>query len=222
MIEISEKDYCLLQEYKVMKKLDEYALEFWHNLVEESFHHELRLVRLPIRFQACSLEEYRRENQGNACPKRIESTGKEITVVLVKFCVDNEIEEAYQVIRHELLHFSLGLLNLEQDDYAAVFKILCEHYDGFFYRSLNKYQSYIYEKGKIIVEELYDYIDKLDDIVAKNTLCDVLKLLGKTQMDSFEEIDGILEKVDDKMIELRDYVKILYWKQYKKYWENDK
>ena len=119
-------------------ELYDYADEFWREEVYKIFGpmHNIRYV--PIR-----IKDKIKGHEG-VCENTKLGTRKEYAMVLVS-SEGHSDEENRRIIRHELLHYALLMMNLKNDDNCAAFKVLCDLYDAHFYGELDELEEAIYD-----------------------------------------------------------------------------
>ncbi|WP_455718886.1 hypothetical protein [Anaerosporobacter sp.] len=206
-MKINEKDYEEYIRLKRKEELRKYAYDFWDYLSRNIYI--LQSKYPPIIFT----EKYIKDENGGVTTG-VTSTydsgnGNQICYIIIT--VKDEIldENIQGTIRHEILHLVLRYHGLKSDDNCAIFKILCENFDGGFYGCLDEVEEAIYNHScsyinkaidqvkrsnnikmlnlKMLINEIgnvkYDALDKLNQLFHSiNVLCEVIDMNSKTNL----------------------------------------
>lgn len=156
-------------------ELYDYADSFWREEICKVFSPMLHIHHVPIRITN------KIKGHVGICEFNKLGTQKEYCMVTVSTDGYSD-EEIKQIIRHELIHLSLGLMNLKSDDGCAVFKFLCDLYDANFYGEMNEIECEIHSFYK-------EYFEKGVTICKNNPRCwclfeEVIKLIGDKDITS--------------------------------------
>lgn len=166
MAEIFElkKELELFKDYKAQfgfryNELLQYAKEFGEELKNEYFFFSAMNTNiLPIVFHMDNLKndtgEYDFSSGGNV---RFNGNQSLINV----YYGDRDVDAIKSTIRHELLHYFLGLSGLKYLDDDAIFHFLCNKYDAGAYKKMDKTEQALYDDLTLALSEFDTSFEEL-------------------------------------------------------------
>lgn len=172
MKNITNEEYNELLEYRWIKSLNKYAFEFWTKELGKLDILPIFLKEPPIRFFITTDDEVDRQGYCNSIGFSYVSINRSFD--------ENDINS---VIRHELIHSALTMMQLKNNDDCAIFKLLCDLYNARFYGLFNNLEAEIYKTCK-------DDFDKVINILHINNYDETMKI----------DLGIIIEKIGDKNI----------------------
>ena len=163
-------------------ELYDYADAFWKEKICEIFLPMNNIRYVPIRIRETI------KGHTGVCDFTKLGTGTNFAMVLVS-TKGKSSEECRRIIRHELIHLALGLMNLKSDDKCAAFKFLCELFDANFYEKIEGLEKDIYSFYKGYFEECVEIckntttpwfnIGQIIEIIGDKNLNDVSMIRNK-------------------------------------------
>lgn len=132
-------------------ELLQYAKEFGEELKNEYFFFSVINTNiLPIVFHKDSIKkdtgEYDFSSGGNFRTHGNQS-------IINVYYGDGEMDKIKRNIRHELLHYFLGMSGLKHSDDDAIFHFLCEKYDANAYKEMGETEQTLYDDLELALSE---------------------------------------------------------------------
>lgn len=155
---ISEQEKVELIIYHKTKELDQYAYEFFKQIKEDVFS-DLYTEILPIRFYA--EDKYFQEGLKTRTFRKgdldVSKKLEKQVIINIYDVKDGTIETLKQSIRHEIIHYSLYVNDLEYEDNTAAFCAMASFYNANPYKALSGIQKDIYSKYDYIIAHYNQY-----------------------------------------------------------------
>ena len=161
-------------------ELRSYANSFWSELNKVFPHSNGEVGYLPIVF-ADPAKDIRAKHSFGFTHIHINDNTKTISLFPVVF-LRNDVssEEIKETIRHEIIHYYLGIHYIYHEDSSSMFWLLCDIFDGGAYEPMDSIHGEIYEISKPYFKEAYNYYKIKDNkkLVSEN-LSIMLLLVNK-------------------------------------------
>lgn len=161
-------------------ELYDYADSFWKNEICIIFFQMNHIRYVPIR-----IKEVTQERLGK-CVHTTLGTGKECEMVLIS-TQGSSNEKIKTVIRHELVHYALSMMNLKHDDADAAFKISCEYFNADWYKELNELESKIYDTYNSYFKKAVDLCHGDEEL--SHHIGDIISIMGSKDITSVDLIN---------------------------------
>ena len=188
------KEYLLL---KRLRWLNDYAQKFWNRIGKELFIYRTKIRVVPIYFEY--MDVFKAVGKTPGVIMQAETSAgerlKSINIVVTDIKTDDYIKT---IIRHEELHLALELNDLKEDDYSAVFKILCDYYDADFYIKLTGLELDLFEKASHLITDRLWLIEKYKDSCINNILSGMVEIFGDKSVISKKGIDDVIIKLKEE------------------------
>lgn len=208
-MEISEKEY---KEYKMLllkKELEVYAHDFLAVLDKELFYKRIPLDAVPIYVKIVDPIEHLKS--GNAPAKmsfRPLQDGMQLVNVIIYITGYGDINYVKQSIRHEILHLALYINNLKDSDSDAVFKILCDRYDAYFYKKISGIEEKIYFGAQKYIEPGFTMMDTFKDKVVNCSVSKLISIIGNKDIKTEEDILVMKTELETEVNEIQAYIDV--------------
>ncbi len=201
MHSITNEEYEELLIYKRICKLDEYAYEFWTNALSRVLLSNIFKMEPPIR--------YTREDMHKKYKYKAEGSTNSINFARVTIFHRSNDEELEAIIRHELIHCALGMLKLKQDDNCAVFKIMCDIFDGKFYGVMNEIEEEIYNNSYGIVKESINIFEKTNNESIRINIGLMFSKIGNLEINKIDDAAYFKTDVEFLYKTIKDFESII-------------
>jgi hypothetical protein len=197
MVEITDEEYKVLLEYKWLKKIDEYARDFWTIELGKIDISAIFLKEPPIRYSVQDVIE-----------KDVSGYTNSIMFAYVKVNQGMDCEKVNAVIRHELIHSALGMKRLKNDDHCAIFKIICDLYNANFYGLMNELETKIYESSIDVFSEAIEILRANN--YTNNATVNIgimLDIIGNKDIQSMDDIFKLRKDIEFMLKVMKDLEK---------------
>ncbi|MDF2906044.1 MAG: hypothetical protein K0R34_1365 [Herbinix sp.] len=138
------EQYCTDMQTK-MNELNFYAIKFANKITEE-----LSGVKNPFDDKSLNIiyyPDFKEDDINNETVTGITTGNYAKNCIRIYGLDERDLDDLKQTVRHELIHYILDLLKLNNNDDSAIFWILAEHYDAHPYKELKKEEEQdIYDK----------------------------------------------------------------------------
>lgn len=156
---VKNKNQRDLEYYRKIDDLHKYAMEFFSKIVDDYFPN-LKKDILPINFK-----EFLNDRKEDGVYRKINKQH----IIEIFDCRSGKIDLLKETIRHEIIHYTLDMVDCRNEDDDVVFHILCSIYDGGAYKDMVENH-----------QKLFNYFMLLKNIVDKQRKFEYIKKLINT------------------------------------------
>ncbi|MBR0535863.1 MAG: hypothetical protein IIX14_05735 [Clostridia bacterium] len=140
----------------------EYANEFWVRLNEVFLQKPTDCNYLPIVFER--KPDDKKYKYINGFTKTHVNTRTQLSSLFpVVFIDDESCDKLKETIRHEIIHYYLGLHYKHYQDDTALFWVLCDLFEGGAYIELSERNENIFKTAIPYIKRLYNHYDKCEE-----------------------------------------------------------
>lgn len=201
------KDWCAEFGEKYSNYM-KYAKEFADQLKEDYVFFNINTDILPIVFHTDFKKDHDYKSKTYTAGEYIKYGNQ--SIINIYCSMDNDVE-VKQRIRHEVLHYCLGMNEMNSSDDSAIFHYLCGVYDADAYKEMSDEEQKLYEKllgGIDTLEKLYEKGIVAQELVKCNVIgmtytCGCLnkKVTNEELFENGLELLEMLNKIDMEQIQ---------------------
>ena len=169
-----------------------YARLFWDKINNYFSIQEPEHNYLPIVFEELPLDERVADTYGFTHIHINDKTGKASLFPVVFLREDCDQQQTEETIRHEIIHYYLGLHYVNHQDNSALFTLMCYLLDGGAYVELDERRSQILNIVKPYAERIFTKFESSDD---KQNIILHLSLILTAVDDMETHVDKDLKKL---------------------------
>lgn len=173
--------------YKKQQKVYEYAMEFWQGLCACGNQLEMNDKLLPIQCfnELETIVEAVERGDKTKVAGVVNSFSNKQAVIRIGINGDNDRLSASlkRMVRHEVIHYFLWLLDMPHDDDSLEFWCLCYAFDGGAYQELSGADKKRYD---LFIKVFDGCIAPLPDNIKKIIISSAISQIGKVDIAEYE------------------------------------